>query len=162
VSQEPTDPAGQEPKQDPPEDGDPKAGQEPEPKTFDAEYVQKLRAEAAKYRTEAQEAKTKVQEFEDRDKTEQQKKDEKAAEAEQRATVAESKALRFEVAAANDIPLKHAHRLVGSTKQELEKDAAELSKELTAGPPDFGSGVRHSAPAGDDMNARLRQAAGRG
>jgi hypothetical protein len=83
--------------------------------------------------SEAAELEAKVKEFEDRDKTEQQKKDEEKAEAEQRATAAEAKALRFEVAAAKGVPLSQAHRLQGTTKEELEQDADAFLKDVKPG-----------------------------
>lgn len=57
------------------------AGQEPEAKTFDADYVKKLREEAASWRTKAQEAAGKVAEFEAAKLTESEKLQKEAAEA---------------------------------------------------------------------------------
>jgi hypothetical protein len=133
-----------------------------EPKTFDEDYVKKLRAEAAEARTARNELEKKVKSFEDRDKTEQQKLEERAATAEGNLTKAEMKVLRFEVAADKGIPLKHAHRLQGSTKEELAKDADELAKELGADTtPGFDGGARKPAPTGGDMDALIRRQAGR-
>ncbi|MDP9352118.1 MAG: hypothetical protein M3P51_11325 [Chloroflexota bacterium] len=71
--QEPTTPTGQEPQAQPSApttpvtaQGTPEPGTQPEPQTFDAKYVQQLRAEAASYRT-------KLKEIEDAQKTEEQK-----------------------------------------------------------------------------------------
>lgn len=132
------------------------------PKTFDEEYVKKLRDEAAGWRTKAQEATSKVQEFEDADKSEKQKLEEKATQAEQAQAAAERKALVYEVAAAKKVPLEQAHRLQGSTKQELEADADEFLKSL--GEQDRTSpdgGTRQPVPAGG-MDSLIRRSAGRG
>lgn len=64
-------------------------------KTFDADYVKGLRAEAAKYRREAKAAQEKVKTFEDRDLSEQDKALKEANEAKQRAEQAEA-ALKHE------------------------------------------------------------------
>lgn len=56
-------------------------GQEPEAKEFSAEYVKKLRAEAAEWRTKAQEASGKVKEFEQEKLTETEKAKAQAEEA---------------------------------------------------------------------------------
>lgn len=70
--------------------------------------------------------------------------------------------LRFEVAAEKGIAPKHAHRLQGSTKEELEKDADELIKELgdKARTPEFNPGAREPANT-QDMDSAIRRAAGR-
>ena len=71
------------------------------------------------------------------------------------------KALRYEVAAANDLPLKWAERLRGSTKEELAADAEELAKELAPGNGGLDGGARRSAPTGGSMDERIRAAARR-
>jgi len=74
---------------------------EGEPKTFDAEYVEKLRKEAAKYRTEAKAnagAAQRLAEIEEANKTEAEKAAERLAKAEQTAKDAEARVLRREVA----------------------------------------------------------------
>lgn len=139
--------------------------------TFDADYVKRLRAEAASYRTRAQEAEGKVRTFEDRDKTEQQRLEERATTAEGRASAAETKLMRFEIALDKGIPSRLINRLQGSTREELEQDADNLMQEFGLGEggqaptrPDFGAGVRSSGGNGDDaldMNAMIRRSAGR-
>lgn len=118
-------------------------------------------AKEAKKRADAAEAK--VREYQDRDKSDQQKLEERAVNAEKTAAEREARLLRFEVAAAKDIPLKHAHRLQGSTKEELEQDAAELAKELVAGggSTGFDGGTRGEPARPNDMDAAIRQSAGR-
>lgn len=125
--------------------------------------LQAERDTAKEARDRADAAEAKVKEFEDRDKSDQQRKEEAAAEADRRATAAESKALRYEVAAAKGIPLEQAHRLQGSTKDELEKDAEEFKKSLGEQQQrtGFDGGTRQPVPAGD-MDAQIRRAAGRG
>lgn len=155
------DPAGQEPTgtQEPAS----QAGQEPtgEPRVFDEAYVKKLRDEAAGSRTRAKDLEQRLKEYEDRDKTDAQKAAEKLAENEKRAAAAEAKLLRFEIAAAKGLPPKWASRLTGSTKEELEADAAELLKELGPDRPSFDGGPRQTVPQGD-MDMLIRRAAGRG
>lgn len=124
------------------------------------------REAAAAAKKEAEEARAKVKEYEDRDKTEQQKKEEAAAAATKRADDLEAKLLRYEVAAAKNIPLNQAHRLQGSSKEELENDADEFLKSLKTGGNGGGSdsgfdgGARSDAPAGS-MDELIRRAAGR-
>lgn len=104
--------------------------------------------EAAKAEREArreqekqiQEMTERLKQFEDAAKTEEEKQAEAAEEArkqaEQTATeLASAKAmnLRYEVAADKGIDIKLAHRLAGSTREELEKDADAL-KELIGSP----------------------------
>jgi hypothetical protein len=122
--------------------------------------IDRQKADAKAARDEAAALKAKLQEIEDRDKTEQQRKDEAAAADAKRATDAEAKALRYEVAADKGIPLKHAHRLVGSNKEELEADATELAKELKAEDgPDFAPGARRTVNK-TDMDSLIRGARG--
>lgn len=148
---------------------EPKPTAEPEPKAsgFDSlpaetqAEIRKLREEAAGNRKRAQEAEAKVTEFQDRDKSEQQKAKEKAEKAESEAQKASLRALRYEVAAAKDLPLKWAARLSGSSKEELEKDADVLAKELKPeSRTTADGGVRQTVPDGG-MDAYIRRAAGR-
>lgn len=104
--------------QAPPEDA--------EPKTFDADYVAKLRQEAAKYRTEAKanaDAAARLAEIEEAQKTEAQKLADRLAEAERKAQAAELKALRSDVAQAKGVP---AGLLTGGTEEELNASADAL------------------------------------
>ena len=78
-----------------------------EAKTFDADYVKKLRDEAAKYRTEAKanaEAAKKLAEIEESNQSEAEKQAKRLAEAEERASALEVKATRAEVASETGIP----------------------------------------------------------
>jgi len=65
--------------------------------------------------------------------------------AEKRAADAEARALRLEVAAEKGLTLAQAKRLVGSTKEELEADAAELLESFGAS---NGNGGGVKPPAG--------------
>lgn len=75
----------------------------------------------------------KLDEIEAKNKTELDKATERATAAEARATAAELRLIRQEVAAAKGLPASMAQRLTGSTKEELEADAAQLAKELGGG-----------------------------
>jgi membrane protein involved in colicin uptake len=78
-----------------------------EAKTFDADYVKKLRDEAAKYRTEAKanaDAAKKLAEIEEANSTEAEKQAKRRAEAEERAKALEVKANRADVASETGIP----------------------------------------------------------
>ncbi len=120
MSDQPTEAPESQP--DEPQEGD-------ESKTFDAEYVKKLRDEAARYRTEAKanaNAAQRLAEIEDEQKTETQRlTDQLAAEKAQRETV-EQEALRFRVAAAKGVPADLIDRLRGDTEDELSADADAL------------------------------------
>jgi hypothetical protein len=81
--------------------------QSAEAKTFDADYVKKLRDEAAKYRTEAKsnaQAAQKLAEIEAANQTEAEKQATRLAEAEERAKALEVKAARAEVASEKGVP----------------------------------------------------------
>lgn len=103
---------------EPAQPAEPQEGQQGKPETFDAEYVAKLRREAAKYRTEAKanaEAAKRLAEIEEAGKSEADKAAERVAEAERRAAEAEARVLRREIA------LEH----------KLDKDDAALLDALT-------------------------------
>ena len=109
--------------------------QQDEAKTFDAEYVEKLRKEAAKYRTEAKanaNAAKQLAEIEDAKKTQSERDAERIAEAEKRATDAEAILTRMQVAVEKGLTPNQARRLVGSTREELEADADELLADIGA------------------------------
>lgn len=113
------------------------------------ELTRRTRSEAAKYRTRAKELEplaARAKELEDAGKTELQRMTETLTAAQQRAEQAESQLLRMQVAAQHGIPTDQAHRLVGTTAEELAADAAALATLLTpAGAP---------APAGRPQPAR--------
>ena len=102
-----------------------------EPKTFDADYVAKLRQEAARYRTEAKanaEAAKKLSEIEDAQKSEVEKAAERIAELEKQASEAQREALRFKVASKHGISDEDADLfLTGSDEETLTKQAERLA-----------------------------------
>lgn len=128
-----------------------------EGKTFDAEYVDKLRKEAAKYRTEAKanaEAAKKLTEIEEASKSEQQKLAERLAEAEKAAQQAQAEALRFKVATRFGVSDEDADLfLTGTDEETLTKQAERLaSRNEEAGKPraprpDPNQGRSSSGPA---------------
>lgn len=109
----------------------PQEGTEGEPDTFDADYVAKLRKEAAKYRTEAKanaEAAQRLAEIEEANKTEQEKLAEKLAELEQEATSARAEALRFKIASKFGVSDEDADLfLTGTDEETLTKQAERLA-----------------------------------
>ncbi len=120
--------------------------------TFDADYVRGIREEAAKYRTEAKAAADKLKEREDAELSASEKATKEAKESQERADKAERELLRVQVATKKQLSPSMAARLVGDTKDELEKDADKLLKDL--GPGAAGGG-------GFDQGAG-RGAAGKG
>lgn len=136
------------------EEATPVEGQEPttvtdpagEPKVFDADYVRKLRGEAAAHRKEAQEAKARVDEFENAQRSELERATAKTTKAEQRAAQAEAKLLRFEIATEKQVPSKLVPLLTGTTREELEAQAALLLENAKPADPDFDAGARDPAP----------------
>jgi hypothetical protein len=94
-------------------------------KTFDADYVKKLRDEAAKYRTEAKtnsEAAKRLAEIEDSQKTEAEKTAERIAKAEAEVSAVPSKvaeALREHLVALHEIDKDDAELFLTGTEPEL-------------------------------------------
>lgn len=126
-------------------------------RTFDAEYVSRLRAEAAKYRTAARDAQAKAKKFDEieaSNKTEIQKSQEAAEAARNELEKVRSDLLRSQIANAKKLPSALAERLRGSTAEEMEADAdallAELEKRYVnrggAAPEVTGAGVTGKAP----------------
>ena len=139
--------------------------QDAEPKTFDAEYVSKLRQEAAKYRTEAKanaDAAKRLAEIEEAQKTEAQKLADRLAAAEAKAQAAEVKALRSEIAQAKGVP---AALLTGSTEDELNASADALiafrggAPKPPAAPPAEGVQGNVGKPVGvTDIDTQIKAA----
>jgi hypothetical protein len=104
---------------------------EQQPETFDADYVAKLRKEAARYRTEAKanaDAAKRLAEIEEANKSEIEKANDAKTEAEQRAARAESEALRWKVAAKHGISDEDAELfLTGTDEETLTKQAKRLA-----------------------------------
>ena len=103
------------------------------PETFTPEYVKELRAEAAKYRTEAKAKDDALKVRENADLSESEKAKKEAKESNERADKAEAELLRTQVATKKKLSPSMAARLVGDTKEALEKDADNLLKDLGPG-----------------------------
>lgn len=131
-------------------------GSQDEPKTFDADYVSKLRAESAKYRTEAKanaDAAKRLAEIEESQKTETQKLSDAKAAAESDAQQARADALRWRTAAKFGITDEDAETfLTGTDEETLTRQAerlAALSQPETTPPgprADLSQGARGGAP----------------
>lgn len=127
-----------------PQDGTTEAPAEESPQdTFDREYVEKLRAEAAKYRTEARanaEAASKLMQLEEAQKSEQERLADRLERAESQAQQAASALMRYQVAISKGLPAELVGRLHGETEEELAADADALLNLIAT--PDSGSGPR--------------------
>lgn len=110
---------------------DAKADETTDSKTFDAEYVEKLRKEAAKYRTEAKanaDAAKRLADIEESKKSEVEKAAEKAAAAEAERDAARAEVIRFRVAAKYGISDEDADLfLTGTDEESLVRQAERLS-----------------------------------
>lgn len=99
--------------------------------TFDADYVKKLRAEAARYRSEAKanaDAATRLAQIEEAQKSDAQKAAEATAQAQAQAAKAEAEALRWRIAAKHGIPDDKAELyLTGSDEDALTAQAEGLA-----------------------------------
>lgn len=129
---------------------------ESETKTFDADYVEKLRKEAAKYRTEAKanaEAAQRLAEIEEANKTEAGRQAERLQQAEERAKQLELKANRAEVASTVGVPAELLAGPEDSTPEALTAYAekviafAEAKGAPRAPRPDANQGRSSSGPA---------------
>lgn len=107
-------------------------GTETESKSFDAEYVAKLRAESAKYRTEAKanaDAAKRLAELEEANKSEMQKAADRAANAEAERDATRVEMLRFKIAAKHGISEEDADLfLTGNDEETLARQALRLSE----------------------------------
>lgn len=123
----------------PNEDPQPGTGSDPQPQDLDGlrTALAKEREDRRRFEKEAKasrDAVRRLQEIEDADKTEGQKAAERAAKAEKDAADSVLRADRLEVALAKGLTAGQAKRLVGNTREELEKDADELVAELKGTP----------------------------
>ena len=106
--------------------------QQPDPpKTFDADYVAKLRKEAAQYRTEAKanaDAAKRLAEIEEANKSEVQRAADRLAAAERDAAEARAEALRLRIAVKYQIGDEDADLfLTGTDEETLTKQAERLT-----------------------------------
>ena len=112
----------------------PQAG-EAETKTFDADYVSKLRAENAKWRTEAKAnagAAEKLRTIEQQNMSELDRAKSLLEQATKRASDLELDNLRKEVGLSKGLSKSMVDRLRGATEDELAADADQLLEELKA------------------------------
>lgn len=97
--------------------------------TFDADYVKKLRQEAAKYRTEAKanaDAAKRLAEIEESKKSEADRAADALKAQTERAETAEAALLRYEVATDKGVPPKAMRLLSGATREEIEASADDV------------------------------------
>lgn len=102
----------------------------------------KANKEAETARLELKSAKDALKKHEDAGKTELEKAQSAAQTAQYEADEAKQRALRMEVAMDKGLTLAQGKRLVGTTKEELEKDAEELLKEFGASANGSGDGKK--------------------
>lgn len=101
--------------------------------TFDAEYVKKLRAEAAKYRTEAKQYADKAKQWDEHSeaqKSELERANEKAQQAAAELDRLQSELMRAKVAKKAGVPDSLVERLRGATEEEMLADAEALMEGL--------------------------------
>lgn len=107
------------------------ASEQEQAKTFDADYVDKLRKEAAKYRTEAKsnaEAAKRLAEIEESNKSEAEKAADKIRALEEQLSTTQRDALRLKVAAKHGISDDDADLfLTGSDEETLTRQAERLA-----------------------------------
>ena len=146
-----------------------------EPIAFDADYVQKLRQEAAKYRTEAKANHAKLQELEplakkaqeleDAAKSDPEKLTEKFNEANARAAALEGEKNRLAVIAKHGIPEEFQDLVQGSDAESLsasaEKVRAVRGERWELPPPGLPMKQR-SSPGGSGLGGRCGRGSGRG
>jgi hypothetical protein len=149
------------------------ADEKREPKQYPESYVRSLRAEAGNTRKRLMELEEQLRERDDAEKSEQQKLVEKLTSTEKRAADAETRLIRYEVAAEHGLDMQAAAFLTGSTREEIEHRAEELTKlleEKLAGSGNkpstgFDGGVRQPAPTKgtpeEEHNKLLMRALGR-
>lgn len=135
------------------------------PEQLQAE-VDKWKALSRKNEGEAKanrDAAGKLAALEEAQKTEQQKLEDRATKAEQELASATLNSTRLHVALTKGLPAELAVRLQGNTEEEMSADADSLMALMksSGGTVDMGQGARGSGAPPDDMNARLRAAAGR-
>ena len=144
----------------------PPEGAPAEPETFDAEYVAKLRKEAAKYRTEAKanaKAAEKLAEIEEANKSEIERAADAKAAAERERDEARAEALRLRIATKHGITDDEdiALFLTGTDEETLTKQAQRLSQRSEDRKKNGNvvprEGMTPREPAEDEMKAFARQ-----
>lgn len=133
-----------------------------ETKTFDADYVDKLRKESAKYRTEAKanaEAAKRLAEIEESQKSEAQKAADRIAALEREASEARSEALRARVSTETGVPVDLLHgddedAIRAAAKAAVEWQEARLKSGNRV--PKEGTSTTSSPDGDDDMREFTR------
>lgn len=116
----------------------PEAPPAEEVKAFDADYVAKLRQEAAKYRTEAKanaDAAKKLADIEDANKSEVERTTERLRALEAELATERTEKLRMRIGAEKGLPAPLIGRLQGATEEEMAADADQLLTALTPAAP---------------------------
>lgn len=140
-----------------------------EAKTFDADYVKKLRDEAAKHRKEAKanaDAAKRLAELEDAQKSEAEKAADRVRQLESEVEDARRESLRFRVASEFGIPSEKAELLLTGSDEETMRKQAEALRSDTDDRKKNGNVVPNEgktppAPAGDEKREFLRSLVGR-
>lgn len=139
-----------------------------EPETFNADYVRKLRAEAAKYRKQARELEPLAREaavLKEAQLKASQTLEERAAQADSERDTALTQSLRFKVALDKGLPPNLVARLHGATEDELSADADDLltwvkqAGSLTRPTIDQGVRGQPAAPTAADQFGQILKSA---
>lgn len=159
------DPNAPDPNAPDPNAPDPIGDGQQTPEQLKAE-VDKWKALSRKNEGEAKanrDAAAKLAQLEESQKTEAQKLEDRAKAAETALASATLNSTRLHVALTKGLPPELAVRLQGATEAEMEADADSLLALVkgAGGNVDMGQGARGNGAPPDDMNARLRAAAGR-
>lgn len=161
---------GADPPADKPGDAPAPAPEPDKDQKFDAEYVRKLRAEAADYRKKAKDNEARLKALEDEKLSDSEKREKALKEATERAEAAEKRAHQAEVrasaAAAGAVNPLAVARLIDPDVEDVEKAVSALKKSDPylfsrpgAGSADGGAGG--AAPTGKSLNDFLREPTGR-
>ena len=141
-------------------------------RTFDAEYVKQLRAEAASWRTQAQQHKKRLEDIERGQMSDMEKlaKERDELKAERDALNAQVRTAQVvSIAAKSGAVYPDAvARLVPADAEDVEAALKQIRKDYPAmfrtqnGSADAGAGTQNGRPPLSGMNDLIRQAAGRG
>lgn len=131
-----------------PPEGETKVG-----KTYSEDDIKAVRKEAANYRTRLRD----VEKERDDHKTALENLRSESSAALVTASTATAEALKYRVAVEKGLPAPLAHRLVGTTREELEADAATLASLAPAGSTTFDQGKTDGPPATVGVNDAIRR-----
>jgi hypothetical protein len=150
MDQESTEPQAQEAEAQTQTEGQEPEGQ-PEAQSFDADYVKKLRREAASERSEKKKLEARVKEFEDAHKSETERLQEERDGLRSELAKEQAERLRQQVALEKGISGEYLDFLTGESEEELNEKADRLralmeARQREEQTPDFDPGVRQSAP----------------